>query len=349
MHKINYGVDCLKIYKILILIIFMIMIIFLMKSFGIINIIQRVAKLELNASISNRISQNPDSDFIRWMEFNIPVEILEHAYNYDINSFKTDYSFSWIELLAYTAAKNWGKFDENSKEIMSGLVNKLKNGENILELSNNLRLYNFYFKSFSAVLGSFIGLYEIDGEIKYGLKVFSPIASGYYYKHYDDFGQRRDYGYRRRHLGNDIFGEIGIPIIAIESGIVESLGWNQYGGWRVGIRSFDSRRYFYYAHLKKDRPFAEGLEIGSIVQAGDVIGYLGKTGYSVNENVNNINIPHLHFGMQIIFDESQKDSSNQIWIDTYNIIKFLKKNRMQVEELTNGEFIRQININIIDD
>ena len=54
------------------------------------------------------------------------------------------------------------------------------------------------------------------------------------------------------------------------------------------------------------------------------------TGYSTKENVNNINVPHLHFGMQLIFDESQKDGVNQIWIDVYNIINFLKKNRSQV-------------------
>ena len=66
------------------------------------------------------------------------------------------------------------------------------------------------------------------------------------------------------------------------------------------------------------------------VKAGDVIGYLGMTGYSIKENVNNINVPHLHFGMQLIFDDSQVDSPNEIWIDVYQIIEFLKKNRSEV-------------------
>lgn len=69
---------------------------------------------------------------------------------------------------------------------------------------------------------------------------------------------------------------------------------------------------------------------GKVVTAGDVIGYLGMTGYSTKENVNNINVPHLHFGMQLIFDESQKEGTNQIWIDVYTIINFLKKNKSQV-------------------
>lgn len=54
------------------------------------------------------------------------------------------------------------------------------------------------------------------------------------------------------------------------------------------------------------------------------------TGYSSKENVNNINIPHLHFGIQLIFNEVQKDGTNQIWIDVYEIIEFLRKNASTV-------------------
>ena len=82
--------------------------------------------------------------------------------------------------------------------------------------------------------------------------------------------------------------------------------------------------------MRKDHPYAENIQEGQIVKAGDVIGYLGMTGYSTTENVNNINIPHLHFGMQLIFNEKQKDGANQIWIDVYNIIEFLKKNKSEV-------------------
>lgn len=111
---------------------------------------------------------------------------------------------------------------------------------------------------------------------------------------------------------------------------MEALGWNQYGGWRIGIRSFDGKRYYYYAHLRQNRPYAEGLEEGSIVTAGDVIGYMGHTGYSKEENVNNIEVVHLHWGMQLIFDESQKESDNEIWIDCYELSKFLYRNRSAV-------------------
>jgi len=142
----------------------------------------------------------------------------------------------------------------------------------------------------------------------------------------------RDYGYKRTHLGHDMMGNLGTPIIAVESGIVEALGWNRYGGWRVGIRSFDTKRYYYYAHLKKDNPYVKNLVEGQIIKAGDVIGYLGRTGYSIEENVNNIEINHLHFGMQLIFDEVQKDGINQIWINVYPITQLLSKNRTKVKK-----------------
>lgn len=122
---------------------------------------------------------------------------------------------------------------------------------------------------------------------------------------------------------------IGTPIIAVESGYVEAIGWNQYGGWRIGIRSFDGKRYYYYAHLRKDYPYQSNLKEGSLVTAGDVIGYLGHTGYSSTENTNNIAEPHLHFGLQLIFDESQKEGNNEIWIDCYELIRFLAINRSE--------------------
>jgi murein DD-endopeptidase MepM/ murein hydrolase activator NlpD len=122
---------------------------------------------------------------------------------------------------------------------------------------------------------------------------------------------------------------------------VEALGWNQYGGWRLGIRSFDKKRYYYYAHLRQNFPFNKSLSEGSVVTAGDVIGYLGHTGYSKKENVNNISTPHLHIGLQLIFDESQKEGVNEIWIDYYNIIRFLYQNRCEtVKNLETKEYSR---------
>lgn len=209
------------------------------------------------------------------------------------------------------------------------------------ELAAGIKTYDYYYEAYSAVLGGFLGTYEVevdDPEVEggkrwertYGLKAFSPIAKNYPYNDYDDFGSSRSYGYKRKHLGHDMMGATGTPIIAVESGTVEALGWNQYGGWRIGIRSFDGKRYYYYAHLRQNFPYHLDLEEGDVVMAGDVIGYLGHTGYSTTENTNNINQPHLHFGMELVFDESQKESDNEIWIDVYAIVRLLYRNRSEV-------------------
>ena len=69
---------------------------------------------------------------------------------------------------------------------------------------------------------------------------------------------------------------------------------------------------------------------GKTVNAGDVIGYVGRTGYSTKENTNNIDTSHLHFGLQLIFDESQKECDNEIWINLYPITLLLEKNKSEV-------------------
>lgn len=290
---------------------------------------------------NNSSSKSTNNKFIKWVDFNVTAEAMNLTAKLDIDSHNKNAGiiYNWIELLAYLACKNGGNFKSFKSKDLDSLLKQLEEGQTISDLTQNMKFYDYYYESYSAVLREFIGNYSIetileDGskvfEEKYGLKAFLPIAKNYNFSHYDDFGNSRSYGFKRTHLGNDLMGSIGTPIIAVESGIIENLGWNQYGGWRIGIRSFDTKRYYYYAHLRKNHPYNKDLEVGTVVKAGDVIGYLGMTGYSIKENVNNINIPHLHFGMQLIFDESQVDSPNEIWIDVYQIIEFLKKNRSEV-------------------
>lgn len=274
--------------------------------------------------------------YIKWVDFNVSYEALSRAYEYDISSYGEKQHLDWIDLLAYVGAKNGGDFGNGATEDMRTAAEKILCGEDTMErMTADMKMFSYYRDAYGAVLGGMVGEYEIqekeDGAYvkKYGLKAFSPIAKGFEYSDYDDFGVSRSYGYQRQHLGHDMMGQVGTPIIAVESGYVEVIGWNQYGGWRIGIRSFDGKRYYYYAHLRKDYPYQSNLKEGSLVTAGDVIGYLGHTGYSSTENTNNIAEPHLHFGLQLIFDESQKEGNNEIWIDCYELIRFLAINRSE--------------------
>lgn len=286
-----------------------------------------------------------EREYIKWVDFNVSYEALCEAYKWDVETYEEAQEdegivhVDWIELLAYAGARHGGKFSSGTVSEIARTAEKLKNGETTMkELAGDMEYYAYYLEAYRAVLGGYVGEYEIqketeEGKIEwkkcYGLKAFSPIAKGFEYNDYDDFGASRSYGYSRPHLGHDMMGQVGTPIIAIESGYVEAIGWNQYGGWRLGIRSFDGKRYYYYAHLRQNFPYCKDLEEGSVVTAGQVIGYMGHTGYSKTENVNNIKVVHLHWGLQLIFDESQKEGNHEIWIDCYNLTRFLYKNRSE--------------------
>ena len=273
--------------------------------------------------------------YIHWVEFNVPSDVMEKAFRLDMGTVQEEVHFNWVELLAYLGAKYGGDFERFRQTDLDAVVEKLKSGSAMEEIAKDMKYYAYYREAYGAVLDGMVGYFEQESGNdkiwlrKYGLKVFSPIAKNFPYSDFDDFGASRSYGFKRKHLGHDMMGQVGTPVIAVESGYVEALGWNQYGGWRIGIRSFDKKRYYYYAHLRQNYPYQANLKEGSIVTAGDVIGYLGRTVYSTTENTNNITTPHLHFGIQLIFDESQKEGNNEIWINCYEIVKFLRMNQSE--------------------
>jgi len=278
------------------------------------------------------------AETIKWVDFRVPYESMKYALDRDIATFDREKHLNWIDILTLAACRTGGKCGLQS---VKKAAEDLSSDQSPEELLGGLyKYYDYYYRSFDAALGGLVGTYaiEVDGTWKpaYGLKAFSPIATGYGYSHCSDFGVSRSFGFKRKHLGNDLMGTLGTPIVAVEGGVVEAMGWNRYGGWRIGIRSFDSRRYYYYAHLQKDRPFAEGLEVGDMVQAGDLIGFMGRTGYSDKENVNNIETVHLHFGMELVFDESQKECNSEIWINVYDIVRLLSDHRSSVQKTADG-------------
>lgn len=300
-----------------------------------------------------------EKKFIKWVDFDVTCEAMKQAFRYDVDTFQAPVHLDWISLLSYLGVKYGGDFSKYKSKDMTAIADRLLAGEQMSDITADMKYYPYYLEAYTAVLGGLVGTYQVeipaeqapawaltetaaspsdaagsksDGCVwvtKYGLKAYSPIAKNYPYSDFDDFGTARSYGFKRQHLGHDMMGQVGTPVIAVESGYVEAIGWNQYGGWRIGIRSFDKQRYYYYAHLRKNYPYHKTLKEGSIVQAGDVIGYLGRTGYSRTENTNNIDDPHLHFGLQLIFDESQKEGNNEIWVNCYELTKFLAMNRSE--------------------
>jgi murein DD-endopeptidase MepM/ murein hydrolase activator NlpD len=111
----------------------------------------------------------------------------------------------------------------------------------------------------------------------YVFPVYGPVSYG------DTFGApRADVGW---HHGDDLFGTLGQPLLAVAAGTVFSVGWNDIGGNRLWLRDAQGNE-FYYAHLSAFSPLAID---GAQVHAGDVLGFMGQTGDARGTPV------HLHF------------------------------------------------------
>ncbi len=101
------------------------------------------------------------------------------------------------------------------------------------------------------------------------------------------FGAPRMTGtkYEHTHQGNDIFATSGTPLYATSRGVIARKAVAVLGGNKLWLVAADGTQY-YYAHLAA---YADGIEDGSIVEAGQVIGYVGDTGNARGTP------PHLHF------------------------------------------------------
>jgi murein DD-endopeptidase MepM/ murein hydrolase activator NlpD len=113
------------------------------------------------------------------------------------------------------------------------------------------------------------------------LQVF-PVQGDYTYS--DDFGAARHQG---SHEGVDIMADRGTPLVAVASGTINRLTRTEtgLGGIYVWLERADGTEY-YYAHMNAIAP---GLDAGSKVAAGQVIGTVGNTGDA------RYGAPHLHF------------------------------------------------------
>ncbi|MCD8090400.1 MAG: M23 family metallopeptidase [Clostridiales bacterium] len=154
------------------------------------------------------------------------------------------------------------------------------------------------------------------------LKAFptdTALNGQYYYG--DSYGSLRTYGGKRIHKGTDIFDSENIrgrlKVFSMTSGVVEKIGWNEKGGFRVGIRS-ENNIYYYYAHLDS---YAEGLKEGNKIEAGTLIGYMGDTGYSKNEGTRG-NFPvHLHIGIS----PKTRLYGGEVWLNPYPFLRCLEE------------------------
>ncbi len=131
----------------------------------------------------------------------------------------------------------------------------------------------------------------------------------------------RTYKEERGHEGTDIMSSENkrgvLPVISITDGVVQNKGWLELGGYRIGIRS-PHGAYFYYAHLDSYADIEEGDE----VKAGDLLGFMGDTGYGTEEGTRGKFPVHLHLGIYIY------DNNREISVNPYPALKYLEDKRL---------------------
>ncbi|MDQ0257630.1 hypothetical protein J2S74_005092 [Evansella vedderi] len=177
------------------------------------------------------------------------------------------------EDVLYTFAQHLAGFGRNEEDIRIGLWDYYQRDKAVELITGHAKVYK-KFQTLNLRENSF------------------AVPLHYNYSYRSTWGDGRGWGGRRIHEGTDIFADYGTPVKSTSYGIVELKGWNKYGGWRVGIRDIHNV-YHYYAHLSR---FEDGIERGTIVEPGQVIGYVGSSGYGKPGTQGKFP-PHLHYGM----------------------------------------------------
>ena len=130
------------------------------------------------------------------------------------------------------------------------------------------------------------GYYTFDGKalkkafLKSPLE-FSRISSGFSMRVHPISGQWK------QHKGVDFAAATGTPIRASGDGTIETIGGQSGYGNMITIKHWANYTTV-YAHMSR---FAPGMHRGSKVRQGDVIGYVGSTGWATG--------PHLHYEFRV--------------------------------------------------
>ena len=126
----------------------------------------------------------------------------------------------------------------------------------------------------------------------------------------------RHYGGKRKHEGIDLMAEPDksgyFPVLSMTDGTIEQVGWLEKGGWRIGIRSINGN-YYYYAHLES---YVGDWKEGDKVQAGDLLGYMGDSGYGPEGTTGQFPV-HLHVGIYMPLGVEDELAINPYWMLKY--------------------------------
>ena len=127
-----------------------------------------------------------------------------------------------------------------------------------------------------------VDYYDETGKSAKKFLVRKPLSDGIMRS---NFGVRRHpiLGYMKMHTGVDWAAPHGTPIFASGNGVIEKVGWESGYGKYIRIRHANGYETA-YGHMTA---FARGMEEGTRVRQGQIIGFVGSTGLSTGA--------HLHY------------------------------------------------------
>ncbi len=131
-----------------------------------------------------------------------------------------------------------------------------------------------------------VDYYDETGKSSKKFLLRKPVPNG---KFRSPYGMRRHPISRRLklHGGVDWSAPRGTPIISAGNGVVQKAGWGSGYGKQTIIKHANG----YETSYSHQTAYAKGIRPGARVRQGQVIGYVGSTGYSTG--------PHLHYEVKV--------------------------------------------------
>ena len=252
--------------------------------------------IDENTFFINNVDLTFSNEKLRAMDIELDAEQLQE--------YASECNLPLGEYMAVLMAKNDYKINEESAEGVSA-------HEAVVLRNRLMRLKPEEFRELADFLGSVVTDME-----------YFPVpvsAKGYSWVEYcDSWGGERTYGGERTHEGTDVMALNNVagiyPVLSATSGTVTNLGWLELGGWRIGITS-ESGVYYYYAHLDS---YAD-IKVGDKVNAGDLLGFMGNSGYSKVEGTKGKFDVHLHFGIYYT-----DENGSEIALNPYHLLKIIE-------------------------
>jgi murein DD-endopeptidase MepM/ murein hydrolase activator NlpD len=224
---------------------------------------------EIQAVVKSGEIRDGDSFYTAGIRAGIPAGIIIDVY--DLLSFEIDFERD------VRAGQKFTVFYEENYASGEYVNNGSVWHVSFDSMRGNVRMYRF------KKPGGAIGYYDEKGNGAIKSLKRTPINNA---RVSSSFSMNRKHpvlGYTRAHRGVDFRAAAGTPIPSAGAGTVVKRGFDRGGGNYIRIRhngSFETQ----YMHMSK---FQSGVNVGTKVRQGQIIGYVGSTGLSTG--------PHLHY------------------------------------------------------